>query len=91
MVKSYIYSAISIAFKGALYPGNASSNISVWTAPIANTLKDIFCDLYYSANNSVRVITAPLLELYADKPGNFILPWTPPIELIVTTWALLLK
>ena len=56
MVKSYIYPAISIGFKGASYPGNASSNISVWTAPIAKTLKAIFCDLYSSANNSVKVI-----------------------------------
>jgi tetratricopeptide (TPR) repeat protein len=39
-----------------------------------------------SANNSVKLITAALLELYAANPGNFMLPCTPPMELMVTTW-----
>ena len=30
----------------------------------------------------VNVINAPLLELYADKPGNFFVPFIPPILLI---------
>ena len=89
--KSIIYCAICLAVKGALYPGNASSNISVCTAPKAKTLKEGPVCLNSSASSSVRVINAPLLLLYAASPGNLALPCTPPILLILTTWLDFLK
>ena len=69
-----MYVAISRAESGASNPGNAAANISVWTAPKAKTLKTGPFSLYSSANNSVHVIMAALLEEYADKPANFKLP-----------------
>ena len=36
------------------------------------------------------MFNAALLELYADKPENLTLPCTPPIELIFTTFDVVL-
>ena len=60
--KSNMYSAISNGLTSALYPGNAFSNIFVWTEPKHRELKVKLESLYSSDKTSVSTFKAALLD-----------------------------
>ena len=70
--------------------GLVAINEEEWRSNIALALKQLnlkFVILNSSDKHSVNEIKVDLLVLYADKPGNFLVPCTPPILLINSVCA----
>src|SRR5712691_5611800 len=82
--RNRITSATSAGVISARAPPLTAAHIGVSTDPGLTQLTRMPCSFSSTASDSVKEISAALLEQYAEKPGNFCGPITPLIEETLT-------